>query len=185
MKIVVLFSSPNPNGNTGKLLSCFLKHCEGEVNLINVNTLSVKPCTDCKACYKTGMCYINDDMSELYHVVEDSDAVILASPMYFTSFPGPLKLVIDRFQAYWSRKFIIKDNKPLKRKLGVLLMTSGVKSDFGFTYCEAISKQFFSLINADFKFKVYGEESDKYPIENNEEIIKAAEEKGMEFCRAV
>ncbi|MGE5628842.1 MAG: flavodoxin family protein [Solirubrobacterales bacterium] len=185
MKIVVLFSSPNPDGNTGILLKSFLMHCKEEVNYINVYTLNVKPCTDCRACYKTGICIINDDMNELYNLVENCDAVIIASPMYFTSLPGPLKLVIDRFQAYWSRKFIIKDHEPLKRKRGVLLMTSGVKSDLGFSSCEAIAKQFFSLINADFNFKIYGEETDKYPIKSNEAILKTSEEKGREFCRAV
>lgn len=185
MKISVLFSSPNNNGNTKILLDSFLQHCSADIELINVYKLRINPCIDCKGCYKTGKCVISDDMEQIYDAIDNSDAVIVASPMYFTTLPGPLKLVIDRYQAYWSRRFILKDKAKGKRKKGVLLMTSGLKGEKEFSHSEAIMKQFFSLINAEFFLSIYAEETDKYPVKSNENIKSSASEKGRELCRAV
>ena len=66
MKTLVLFSSPDRKGNTGTLLDSFLKGCSGEVEIINVYGLAVKPCTDCKFCWKNKRCVFDDDMNELY-----------------------------------------------------------------------------------------------------------------------
>jgi multimeric flavodoxin WrbA len=185
LKTVVLFSSPNRRGNTGVLLDNFLKECQGEVEIINVFDLKVKPCIDCRYCYKTGKCIIRDDMDAVYEKIENCDALIIASPMHFTSFPGPLKLVIDRFQAYWSRKFILKDQNSIKRKMGVLIMTSGLKDEAAFSHAEAMMKQFFSIVNAEFFLKIYGLDTDKHPVKDNEELKKYAVQKGKDLCGEV
>lgn len=181
MKTVVLFSSPNRKGNTSILLDNFLKEYKGEVEILNVYDLNIEPCIDCRYCYNTGKCKLKDDMIRIYEKIDICDVVVIASPMYFTSFPAPLKMVIDRFQAYWSRKFIIKEQTPLKRKRGVLLMSSGLKGEFAFSHCEAIIKQFFSLINAEFFSKVYAEATDKNPVKDNENIKRIAVQKGIEL----
>lgn len=185
MKTVVLFSSPNRKGNTGILLESFLEKCVEEVDIINVFDLDIKPCIDCKYCYKTGKCFINDGMNEIYEKIENCDVVIIAAPIHFTSFPGPLKLIIDRFQAYWSRKFILKDKHSISRKKGVLLMTSGLMEEDTFSHCEAMIKQFFSLVNAEFFSKVYAVDTDKNPVKNNEQIKNLAVQKGIELCNKV
>ena len=78
MKTLVLFSSPNRTGNTGILLDNFLKGCAGEVEMINVFGLKVKPCNDCRFCWINKKCVNNDDMNELYEKVENCDAVVIA-----------------------------------------------------------------------------------------------------------
>jgi len=185
MNTVVLFSSPNKNGNTGILLKSFLDSNTDEVNMIFVFDLEVKPCIDCKYCYKTGKCFIDDDMNEIYKKIESCDVLIIAAPVNFTSFPAPLKLVIDRFQAYWSRKFILKDMQQIKRKKGVLLMTSGMKEEDTFSHCEAMTKQFFSLVNAEFSSKIYAMDTDNYPVKSNENIKNLAICKGKELYNIV
>ena len=181
MNTVVLFSSPNKNGNTRTLLENFLDMNSNEVDMIFVFDLNVKPCIDCKYCYKSGKCFINDDMNDIYKKVERCDVLIIASPIYFTSFPAPLKLIIDRFQAYWSRKFISKDKLQTSRKKGVLLMTSGLKEEDTFSHCEAMTKQIFLLLNTEFSSKVYAMDTDNNPVKSNEQIKCFASQKGIEL----
>lgn len=185
MKTVVLLSSPKRSGNTEFLLENFLKECKEQTEVINVYNLKVNPCTDCKGCINTGRCVINDDMNKIYETIDNCNKIIIASPVYFTSFPAPLKVVIDRFQPYWSRKFVIKEKALEYKKKAALLLTCGAKEENSFIHCEAVMKQFFSLINAEFISKIYVDGTDNYPIDKNHQIIKYAVEKGREFCRAV
>jgi multimeric flavodoxin WrbA len=182
VKTLVLFSSPNRKGNTGILLDNFLKGCQGDVEIINVFGLKVKPCNDCRFCGLNKRCVNSDDMDELYEKVENCDAVVIASPLYFTSFPAPLKTVIDRFQVYWSRKYIHKDSTPFKRKKGILVMTSGLKGIPAFSHCEAMMKQFFSLVNAEAAQPLYADGTDKDPVKDDADILNIATERGREFC---
>lgn len=182
MKTLVLFSSPNRKGNTGILIDNFLKGCQGDVEIINVFGLKVKPCNDCRFCGLNKRCVNSDDMDELYEKVENCDAVVIASPLYFTSFPAPLKTVIDRFQVYWSRKYIHKDSTPFKRKKGILVMTSGLKGIPAFSHCEAMMKQFFSLVNAEAVQPLYADGTDKDPVKDDADILNIATARGREFC---
>lgn len=181
MKTLVLFSSPDRNGNTGVLLDSFLKDCKGETEVVNVFGLNVKPCTDCKFCASNKRC-VFDDLNELYEKAEKCDAIVVASPMYFTSFPAPLKTVIDRFQVYWSRKFIHRDQSPFKRKKGILLMTAGLKGREAFSHCEAMMKQFFSLTNAEAAEPLYADGTDAVKVKYDQEMLKNAAERGRQFC---
>lgn len=66
MKVLVLFSSPNKNGNTFKLLERFLEGLNQKVDFIDVYRKNIRPCIDCKMCYKIEKCSIKDDMTEIY-----------------------------------------------------------------------------------------------------------------------
>ncbi|MHC1721368.1 MAG: flavodoxin family protein [Clostridiaceae bacterium] len=182
MKTIVLFSSPDRNGNTGTLLDSFLKNCSSEVEIINIYSLKINPCIDCKFCQKNRKCVFADDMNAIYEKIESCDALIIASPMYFTSFPAPLKMVIDRFQVYWSRKFILKEESPFKRKKAILIMSSGLRGIPAFSHCEAMMKQFFSLINAEAYQPLYAEETDRNPVRSDENQKILAIKRGEEFC---
>jgi len=182
VKTIALFSSPDRNGNTGTLLDSFLKNCSSEVEIINVYSLNIKPCIDCKFCRKNRKCVFTDDMNMLYEKIENCDALIIASPMYFTSFPAPLKMVIDRFQVYWSRKFILKEESPFKRKKAILIMSSGLKGIPSFSHCEAMMKQFFSLVNAEAFVPLFAEGTDDNPVKSDENLKNHATKRGEDFC---
>lgn len=181
MKTLVLFSSPDKTGNTWTLLNSFLNNCNDETEIINVFDLKINPCIDCGFCQKNGKCFFSDDMNEIYRKVENCDALIIASPMHFTSFPSPLKMFIDRFQVYWSKKFILKEDNPFKRKKAILIMTSGLKGIQAFSHCEAMMKQFFSLVNAEPFPPLYADGTDIQPVKENEALIKEAADRGKEF----
>lgn len=120
MKILVLFGSPHEKGFTRGLLDFFLaflnKNCE--VTVINSYDEAVRPCIGCEKC-KSGKCIFND-MEKINFLVNSSDVIVVASPVYNASFPAPLKAIFDRFQPYY-----FKRNK-IDKKF-VLLLTAGSK----------------------------------------------------------
>jgi multimeric flavodoxin WrbA len=103
MKIVGLVGSPRKNGNTDTLLQKAMegaKSLGAETTLFYLNDLNLRGCQACYACKKTGKCAVKDDMTNIYQAIDEADAVIIGSPIYFGRFTAQLGLVMDRLFAY-------------------------------------------------------------------------------------
>lgn len=172
MKILAFTASPNKDGNTNRLLKFFLEELEGEVKIIDAYKAYVKPCTDCKYCYKhRAKCAIDDDMTDIYKSMEESDVIIVASPVYFSGFPAPMKSIIDRTQIYWSEKFILNVKRE-KNKSGVLLLTAGSNAKDLSLLMNGASKHFFHAIGCKGVQKIEAFNMDNRFIKKNEELLK-------------
>lgn len=109
-KVIGIFGSPRPHGNSDILLDQAMKGsmtCNTEVQKIIVRDLQIAPCNSCGGCFEKGVCVINDDMQKIYSQLVDADAIIVATPIYFMSVSAQLKALIDRCQAFWARKYIL------------------------------------------------------------------------------
>ncbi|GAJ23061.1 unnamed protein product, partial [marine sediment metagenome] len=82
------------------------------------------------ACLEAGRCKIEDDMQMVYRELEDADRIVLASPIQFMGVTAQMKAMIDRCQALWARKYLLK-LPPLDNKMSYLKkrMSFGAKSD--------------------------------------------------------
>lgn len=174
IKILAFMASPNKEGNTAKLLDSFLQGVKGEVTVIYPYKLNIRPCIDCKYCYThKGKCSIEDDMTAIYKSIEECDVFVIASPMYFASFPGPLKNIIDRTQIFWSIKNIIKSNN-MQKKSGILIFTAGSSWNNMFLPMEKASGYLFKNINCDLIGKIYADNTDNLPVDKNMILIENA-----------
>lgn len=183
LKTLVFIASPHKNGNTAVLLESFLKGISGYIEIINVFDKNIKPCIDCKYCHNHKECVLKDDMVDIYKKIEESDNIVVASPVYFSFVPAPLKTIIDRLQVNWSGKFIRKDFLVgSKKKVGVLIMTAGSNVENVFKPIEYAMKQFFIITGAEFSHKIYALNTDKLPIEKNEEIKNRAFSIAKSIC---
>ena len=103
--------SPRRGGNTDLLLAEVMKGATSrgaEVKTIILNDLEISPCQHCDACLEAGMCKIEDDMQMVYRELEDADRIVLASPIQFMGITAQMKAMIDRCQALWARKYVLK-----------------------------------------------------------------------------
>lgn len=103
--------SPRRGGNTDLLLAKVMKGAASrgaEVKTIILNDLEISPCQHCDACLEAGMCKIEDDMQMVYRELEDADRIVLASPIQFMGITAQMKAMIDRCQALWARKYVLK-----------------------------------------------------------------------------
>lgn len=152
MKVIAFNGSPRPEGNTELLLNAALKPISEEghqVRLFKLNLMRIKPCQDCGGCEKTGQCIIKDDMEEIYDAIREADRIILASPIFFFGLSAQAKAMIDRCQAFWCEKYLLKRSippGPFGRK-GLLLLVGGMKNDIGIECAGATAKAFFRTIS--------------------------------------
>lgn len=95
----MLNGSPHQNGNTAIALDQMKGVFESEgiqVEIIQVGSLNVRSCTDCKACAKTGKCVIDDVVNEAAKSFETADGLVLASPVYYASANAALVAFVTR-----------------------------------------------------------------------------------------
>lgn len=152
MKIVAFNGSPRKNGNTELLLSETTKGIRErghEVLIYNLNDMNIRPCQDCGGCDKTGECIISDDMGRIYVSIREADRIILASPIFFFGLSAQAKIMIDRCQAFWCEKYLLK--KPMSDgqygKKGLLVLVGGMKKEIGVQCAEATAKAFFRTVS--------------------------------------
>jgi len=122
MKILGLSFSPRKNGNTMILLDEALKGAKqegAEVELYSVADKTIKPCDGCRACAKTGICHIKDDMQGLYDKLLESDGIIFGTPVYFYTMTAQAKTVIDRTIAFSTPE------RSLANKVGGVIVVAG------------------------------------------------------------
>ena len=65
------------------LINEMRKYLDGETNVIHAYYDNISPCIDCRYCWENDGCSIEDEMQEVYKLLDEVDNVILASPLYF------------------------------------------------------------------------------------------------------
>ena len=98
-KVVIISSTPRVNGNSEVLAKEFAKGATdagNQVYFINLRDYDLNYCKGCYACKKIGKCIHNDGMDEIVNKILASDVLVLATPVYFYSMSGQLKVFIDR-----------------------------------------------------------------------------------------
>lgn len=99
MKVLALCGSPRKGGNSEILLDEVLRgagEAGWQVEKVHLQDLGLSPCRACYACRGKGVCIQKDGADELLEKMVDSDAIVLASPVYFYSVSAQMKILIDR-----------------------------------------------------------------------------------------
>jgi multimeric flavodoxin WrbA len=110
MKIVAIYGSPRRRGNTWLLLD---KAVEGareagaEVEEIVLRDLKMSPCLEIYGCKKTGRCVIRDDFQQVHDKLLACQGLMLASPIFFYAVSAHTKILMDRCQSLWAKKYWI------------------------------------------------------------------------------
>ncbi|MCD6319473.1 MAG: flavodoxin family protein [Candidatus Desulfofervidaceae bacterium] len=143
MKLLAIYGSPRIQGNSELLLDNFLEGAKASgcrITRLYVRDLNIFPCTACGECEKTGYCPLQDDMQIVYPLLLDTDALVVATPVYFYGVPAQLKALIDRCQLIWQKN---KKKKPLFLKPGYLISVGGAKGQHAFDGVILTIKYFF------------------------------------------
>ena len=99
MKAIGIVGSPRKGGNTEILTKHTLKAIAEEgldTELIRLAGLDIRPCNACMVCKDEERCPIDDDLWPVYIKMKEADAIILASPVYFSSVTALLKGLMER-----------------------------------------------------------------------------------------
>ncbi|MFO7713777.1 NAD(P)H-dependent oxidoreductase [Desulfosarcina sp.] len=156
MLILGLQGSPRKGGNTDHLLGAFLDKAAqagAAVKTIQVARAGIVPCKGCGYCETHGTCVIADDpmSAEVYGLLREADLVVAATPVFFYGITAQLKVLIDRCQTLWSRKYVYKLKDPLAAtRNGLLLSVAASRGRQLFDGIHLTAKYFFDAIDARF-----------------------------------
>ncbi len=120
MKVLILQASPRANGNTAWMAEEYRKAAEAaghEVTLVNVSKKKIAGCLACEYCHNkgNGACIQKDDMQELYPLMAEAEALVLAAPIYYFTLNAQIQAPIQRMYCV---------NSPAKVKKMALLVSS-------------------------------------------------------------
>ena len=113
-KIAMIRSSPHQNGNTNLLADAFIagaKQTRNEIIDVNLSKENIKYCQGCygtsssRSCTKTGICWQTDIMNILLESIRQCDVIVFATPVYFYSVSGQLKVFLDRTVPLYGQQY--------------------------------------------------------------------------------
>ncbi len=131
--ILAIHGSPRPGGFSSQMMKSFIdpfRTSAFRVHEISISELSINSCTACGSCRNEFTCIFDDDMTPLYPLLRDAALVSIATPIYFSGIPGPLKILIDRCQVLWELDLRNPD-KILPKEV---FMLAAAGSDFSGTF---------------------------------------------------
>ena len=190
MKVLGLFGSPRRGGNTDLLLQEMLKGAQSpgtEIERIFLSDWNISGCRECRSCEATGNCVVQDQMQEIYPKLLEADFIILASPIFFYGVTAQAKRMIDRCQALWARKYILKkssvrENAKAKRK-GWFLSVAGSRGARVFEGAILTVKYFFDALNVEYAGELTFRRIDaKGAIKKHPSALKEAFEAGQRLA---
>lgn len=126
MKTLIFNGSPKKNGDTEALINEMMKYLNGEVKILSFHD-NISPCIDCRHCWSSPGCSINDKMGEIYPYLEECDNIIVASPIWFSELSGILLNMASRLQTYFAAGYFRKEEMKLKKKNSVLILAGAQK----------------------------------------------------------
>ncbi len=100
MKVLAINGSPHEKGCTYTAISLVaeeLKKNGIETEILHVGNKPVQGCIACGKCKTTGRCIYNDLVNIALEKIQDTDGLIIGSPVYYSGISGQMKSFLDRF----------------------------------------------------------------------------------------
>jgi multimeric flavodoxin WrbA len=175
-KVLVLLGSPRKKGNSAILaeqISKGARSARAEVETIYLHGENIAPCKACLSCRKKGSkgCSIKDDMQEIYGKLIESDAWVIASPVFWFTMSAQTKIFMDRcfaLPAYQEDAF--------RGKRIAVAMTYGGDDPFDSGCVNALRtfQDAYAYTESTIVGMVYGSAMDAGAIRADEKVMQAA-----------
>ena len=125
--LLAVSTSPRSGGNSDSALDLFLEAVGDAftVEKVSLKAVPFSPCRGCGFCEKEGQCIQKDAFLPLMEKLLSCDVLVMASPVYALSVCAQAKAAIDRCQALWARKYLLKTTASIPEKRGVFIATAG------------------------------------------------------------
>jgi len=119
VKMLAIYGSPRRKGNTSLLLKNAVKgaiEAGAEVEELVLRDLKMSPCLEIYGCKETGRCVIQDDFQQVYDKLLSCQGLMVASPIFFYTVSAHTKILMDRCQSLWAKKYWLEKPPIEKRK---------------------------------------------------------------------
>ena len=181
MKVLGIYGSPRKRGNTDQLLDRALEGAQSagaEISRVYARDLKMSGCIECGGCDQTGKCVVDDDMQSIYPLLEETDIIFLASPIFFYGVTAQAKALIDRSQASWSKRMLEKT--PNERKThdsgrGYLIAVGATRGENLFEGAILTARYFFDALDMSYEGGIFFRRLEKQSaVQENPETLQEA-----------
>ncbi len=165
LKVLGISTSPRINGNTDLLLHRALEGARStgaDIEYVNLSDFDIGVCTECNYCYNTGRCKLNDDYPELLQKLIETDRLIFATPIFFSTVCAQAKILIDRGQSLWVQKYILKKQiiNPERDRRAMVIAVGGSKSKKQFDGIRLTMKTYFDSLQINYTINLFANKVD-------------------------
>ena len=101
--VLGIVGSPRKQGNTYAMVSQMLAGAAAQganTEMVFLGDLTIKECTGCHVCWRGNPCSKRDDMNALYERLNQADALVLGTPVYWYGATALMKGFVDRLVYY-------------------------------------------------------------------------------------
>jgi multimeric flavodoxin WrbA len=188
-KILALYGSPRRKGNTSTLLDQAVQgalETGAQVEQIVLRDLNLSPCLEIYGCKGTGRCVIQDDFQNIADQLLSCQGLMLASPIFFYTVSAHTKILMDRCQSLWVKKYWI-DKSPYgqwepKRK-GLFISAGATQGKKLFDGTLLTLKYFFDVLDMElWKALLFRGLDFEEDVLSHPDYLREAHESGREFA---
>jgi multimeric flavodoxin WrbA len=191
-QILALYGSPRRQGNTATLLKRAVSgavDAGAEVNEIRLRDLKISPCLEIYGCKKEGKCVIKDDFQHVIDQILSAKGLMLASPIFFYTVSAHTKILMDRCQSRWVKKYWIDKVpygqwKPIRK--GLFISAGATKGKKLFDGTLLTIKYFFDVLDMElWRSLLYRSLDFEDDVLKHPEYLEEAYQAGKEFAKVL
>ncbi len=193
MNILGISGSPTGGSSTDILVNAILEGATAnhvKTRFVRLNDKNILPCQSCGKSPEPDYCFFHDDMDELYGLMEKSEGIILASPIFFDSVSAQTKLFIDRTNCLRPVDFSIEDETIFKKPLfagkkGGIVIVGGEQGSFDTTLRTAKGFFLWAGMEIVFELKYIASSLRAGGAGRDEAVLKKARQCGEKLLAAI
>lgn len=160
LHVLGISTSPRVNGNTDLLLHRALegaRSADADTEYINLSDYKIGLCTECNVCYQTGECKLKDDYQKVLKKLLETDRLIFATPVFFSTVCAQAKILIDRGQSLWVQKYVLKKHivKPERDRRAMVIAVGGSRSKKQFDGIRLTMKTYFDSLQMNYTINLF------------------------------
>ena len=149
MKVLIINGSPRVEGNSNKLVNEMTKVFDDEnieYEVYQVGSNAIRGCMACGYCHSHDGCVFKDDVNMLSKEFEESDGLILVSPVYYASANGSLISLLDRlFQSSnFDKRFKVGAAFAIARRAGTTATFDELNKYFTISQMPVVSGRYWN-----------------------------------------
>jgi multimeric flavodoxin WrbA len=190
--ILAIYGSPRRKGNTALLLKRAVegaREAGAGVEEIVLRDLKMSPCLEIYGCKQTGRCAIKDDFQVVYDKLLACQGLMLASPIFFYTVSAHTKILMDRCQSLWVKRYWLEKTpfgkKEFKRK-GLFICAGATKGKRLFDGVLLTVRYFFDALDMElWNSMLYRELDFEGDVLKHPEYLEAAYTAGKQLFRAL
>ncbi|MCD8118682.1 MAG: flavodoxin family protein [Lachnospiraceae bacterium] len=151
-KVLMLNGSPRTKGNTAIALDEMKRVFEAEgieTEIVQVGNKAVRGCIACGSCARNGKCVFDDVVNELAGKFEESDGLVVASPVYYASANATLIACLDRlfYSTGFDKSMKVGASVAVARRGGCSVTYDELNKYFGISGMPIATSQYWNSVH--------------------------------------